>query len=52
MPHMIDSTEKGQTREDDRYMWGFGLRPNPHMYPAPRGHFFQCARDYYLKELL
>jgi hypothetical protein len=33
--HFIDeSTEKGQLREEDRYKWGCGLRPHPHLYPS------------------
>jgi hypothetical protein len=39
-----DATEKGQSREKDRYMWGFGIRPNPHIYPFPvlEGDFFSA----------
>jgi len=25
--------KKGQPQEEDRYMWGCGLRPHPHIYP-------------------
>jgi hypothetical protein len=38
---LMTPLEKGQTREEGR-MWGFGLRPNPHIYPSLRleGSFF------------
>jgi hypothetical protein len=28
----MNPLKKGQLREEDRYMWGCGLRPHPHMY--------------------
>jgi hypothetical protein len=39
-----DSAKKSQSREKDRYMWGFGLRPNPHIYPflVLEGNFFSA----------
>jgi hypothetical protein len=27
--------KKSQTREEDWYMWGFELCPNPHIYTSP-----------------
>jgi len=27
--------KKGQPREEDRYMWGCGRIPHPHIYPSP-----------------
>jgi len=34
--------KKGQPREEDRYMWGCGRSPHPHIYPSPllEGSFF------------
>jgi hypothetical protein len=45
--------KKGQTREEDRYMWGFGRSPNPHIYLSPllEGSFFQCTHICYGKDL-
>ncbi len=36
--------KKGQPREDDRYMWGCGLRPHSHIYPSLliEGSFFSA----------
>ncbi len=38
--------KKGQTREEDRYMWGFRRSPNPHIYPFPllKGSFFSALK--------
>jgi len=39
--------KKGQPREEDRYMWGRGLRPRPHIYPSPllEGSFFSALNN-------
>jgi hypothetical protein len=29
-----ESNEKGHLREEDRYKWGCGRRPHPHLYPS------------------
>ena len=36
--------KKGQPREEDRYMWGCGRSPHPHIYPFPllEGSFFSA----------
>ena len=36
--------KKGQPREEDRDMWGCGLRPHPHISPSPllEGSFFNA----------
>jgi hypothetical protein len=39
--------KKGQLREEDRYMWGCGLRPHPHIYPSVllAGGFFSALMN-------
>ncbi len=46
---MVDFTKKGQTREEDRYIWGFGLRPSPHIYTSTLldGIFFSALMTFY-----
>ncbi len=41
------SLKKGQPREEDRYMWGCGRSPHPHIYlfiPL-EGSFFSVLLD-------
>ena len=44
----IDVTplKKGHPREEDRYMWGCGRSPHPHIYPSLilEGIFFSALR--------
>jgi len=30
----MNPLKKGQLREEDRYMWGCGRSPHPHIYPS------------------
>jgi|GEM_PF-5778987 len=36
--------KKGQPREEERYMWGCGLRPHPHIFHSLllEGNFFSA----------
>ena len=40
----MNPMKKGQLREADRYMWGCGRSPHPHIYPSLllEGGFFSA----------
>ncbi len=48
----VTPLKKGQTREEDRSMWGFGRSPNPPIYPSPlhESSFFSALKYIIVKE--
>jgi hypothetical protein len=45
--NMMNPLKKDQLREEDRYMWGCGLRPHPHIY-----HFFPLVAAFFSGHIL